>query len=417
MNLTKKRISLFCTFLLGISAYAQTIKVCPSCEVKTIQQAVERAKDHDTILIEKGTYKVNDLVIKKPLTFIGKNKPIIDAENKGEIFIISASNVHIKGIHFKNVGHSFMKDLAALRFDRSEDFSVIDNTMENVYYGIILHKGKRGVIKNNYVKGIQRQEFDSGNAIHLWDCRAITITNNVVTNARDGIYLQFTSGSVIQHNDSHNNLRYGLHFMFSNDNEYHKNTFSANGAGVAVMFSKRIKMTQNTFQKNWGTASYGLLLKEIYDAEIQNNTFYQNTIGINGESCTRINYKENIFSENGWGIRIKGACFDNHFWDNDFLNNTFDVSYNNKMNANTFKNNYWSDYTGYDLNKDGIGDVPYRPVKLFSYIANKTPESIILLRSLFIDIVNFSEKVAPAFTPENLIDENPRMRPFHSQKK
>ena len=73
-------------------------------------------------------------------------------------------------------------------------------------------------------------------------------------------------------------------------------------------------------------------------------------------------------------------------------------------------NNYWSNYTGYDLDKDGAGDIPYRPVKLFSYIVNRTPETIILLRSLFIDIIDFSEKVSPIFTPDNLIDETPEMK-------
>jgi len=204
--------------------------------------------------------------------------------------------------------------------------------------------------------------------------------------------------------------------MFSDDNEYHKNKFARNGAGAAVMFSKRVKMTGNTFQDNWGPSSYGLLLKELYDSELTGNTFYRNTIGINGENCTRMKYNENIFSENGWGIRIRGGCYQNDFWDNNFLNNTFDVAYDNNVNDNKFYDNYWSDYTGYDLNKDGIGDVPYRPVKLFSYISNRTPESIVLLRSLFIDIMNFSEKVAPAFTPENLVDETPRMNPFSKKK-
>ena len=81
------------------------------------------------------------------------------------------------------------------------------------------------------------------------------------------------------------------------------------------------------------------------------------------------------------------------------------------MNDNSFDNNYWSSYTGYDLDKNGIGDIPYRPVKLFSYIVNKTPETITLLRSLFVDIINFSEKVSPVFTPDKLVDSNPLMKP------
>ena len=92
------------------------------------------------------------------------------------------------------------------------------------------------------------------------------------------------------------------------------------------------------------------------------------------------------------------------------VNNSFDISYNSKVNDNIFDRNFWSSYTGYDLDKNGIGDVPYRPVKLFSYIVNRTPESIILLRSLFIDIIDFSEKVSPIFTPDNLMDHNPLIK-------
>ena len=113
---------------------------------------------------------------------------------------------------------------------------------------------------------------------------------------------------------------------------------------------------------------------------------------------------------NGWAVKIIGACYDNVFSQNNFLNNALDLSYNSKINSNSFDRNYWSEYAGYDLDRDGIGDVPYRPVKLFSYIVHNTPETIILLRSLFVDIINFSEKVSPVFTPDNLLDNNPLMR-------
>jgi nitrous oxidase accessory protein len=93
--------------------------------------------------------------------------------------------------------------------------------------------------------------------------------------------------------------------------------------------------------------------------------------------------------------------------------NAFDLSYNSKLNDNKFEGNYWSEYSGYDLNKDGIGDVPHRPVKLFSYVVNRTPETLVLLRSLFVDIINFSEKVSPVFTPDNLLDNKPIMRPMN----
>ena len=147
-------------------------------------------------------------------------------------------------------------------------------------------------------------------------------------------------------------------------------------------------------------------MKEIYDAEIINNRFEGNTIAINIEGSTRINYTDNILKDNCWAVKVAGACYENVFEHNSFTSNAFDVSYNSKMNNNRFNNNYWGDYTGYDLDKDGIGDIPYRPVKLFSYIVNRTPETIVMLRSLFVDIINFSEKVSPVFTPDDLVDEN-----------
>jgi len=199
--------------------------------------------------------------------------------------------------------------------------------------------------------------------------------------------------------------------MFSNDDIYENNLFEKNGAGVAVMFSKRIFMRNNIFRLNWGTASYGLLLKEIYDADIIENLFEQNTIGVNAEGSNRIVYERNNFKNNGWAIKFLGACYGNKLHQNNFMYNAFDIAYNGSINGNLFDKNYWSEYTGYDLNRDNIGDIPYRPVKLFSYIVNRTPETIILLRSLFVDIINFSEKVSPVFTPDNLKDFHPLMKP------
>ena len=205
-------------------------------------------------------------------------------------------------------------------------------------------------------------------------------------------------------------LRYGLHFMFSNDDVYSNNTFENNGAGVAVMFSKRIKMFNNIFKKNWGTAAFGLLLKEINDAEITNNVFEENTVGINIEGSNRVVYSGNNFIRNGYAIKVLGACYENVFEKNNFLYNSFDVSYHSKINNNVFQYNYWSSYTGYDLDKDGIGDVPHRPVELFNYIVTHTPEATVLLRSLFLDLINLSEKVTPIFTPENVFDNSPKMK-------
>lgn len=394
---------------------AKTIDVCKLCDHTTIRSGVEFASSGDTITIHQGIYKENELIIDKPLTLIGKKESIIDGEKKGNILLIDANYVNIMGLTFINVGSSYTEDFAAIKLRKTKYCRIENNFLDNVFFGIVLEKSRQALIKGNQIKSNAKDEFNSGNGIHLWYCQNITIDSNALYNLRDGIYLEFVDSSTITRNISKNNLRYGLHFMFSNYDVYSNNLFQNNGAGVAVMFSKHIKMFQNTFTKNWGVASYGLLLKEINDAEISHNVFEENTIGINVEGTNRINYFANDFKSNGWAVKIHGGCYLNNFKQNNFLHNTFDISYNGKMNDNTFDNNYWSNYTGYDLNKDQIGDVPFRPVKLFSYVVNKTPETIILLRSLFIDLINVSEKVSPIFTPDNLIDNQPLMNIYRDK--
>ncbi|WP_405332923.1 nitrous oxide reductase family maturation protein NosD [Psychroserpens sp.] len=387
--------------------YASQFEVCTTCPVSKLQQAVDLAKNFDTIIVKKGTYKEHDILVNKPLTIIGRDYPIIDGESKGEIITIISDNVTVDGLFIINVGTSYTEDYAAVRVRKSKNFVIQNLVLEKLFFGIYIEKSNYGKVYHNKIIGDAIEEYNSGNGIQLWYSNHIEIEHNYVEHVRDGIYLEFSDDCLIKNNVSALNIRYGLHFMFSNDDTYQDNTFENNGAGVAVMFSKKIKMYNNTFKENWGTASYGMLLKEINDSEIIGNTFEENTIGINIEGSNRIIYKNNNFKNNGWAVKVKGACYTNTFIENNFLYNSFDIAYNSKINDNEFDRNYWSSYTGYDLDKNGVGDVPYRPVKLFSYIVNRTPETIILLRSMFIDIIDFSEKVSPVFTPDNLLDRNP----------
>jgi len=403
------RLWFIIVLFIPLSVLSEQIKVCPSCEASTIKQAIALADSGDVILVSAGTYMEAGIDIDRSLSLIAEGEVIIDGKEQGEIIGVYADYVTIKGFVIKNVGISYTKDHAAIRVHKADHFTIEDCTLERVFFGLLIEKSSHGFVRNNRITSNGTEEIDSGNGIHLWHCKDVRISGNHVSQMRDGIYFEFVSESVITDNLSENNFRYGLHFMFSNNDVYTDNMFRENGAGVAVMFSKYIEMKRNTFFKNWGSASYGLLLKEIYDAEIADNVFEENTIAINVEGSTRVNYKNNTLIGNGWAVKIAGACYANVFEANNFTSNAFDVSYNSKMNDNRFEGNYWGEYTGYDMDKDGVGDVPYRPVKLFSYVVNRTPETIVLLRSLFVDLINFSEKVSPVFTPDELVDNSPIM--------
>ncbi|WP_010256407.1 nitrous oxide reductase family maturation protein NosD [Myroides injenensis] len=410
-----KYLLVFIFTLINLVAQAKIIKVCPSCPINSIQLAINKADAYDEIIIEEGVYREVDIEIDKPLILTSKNA-IVDGENKGEIFIIKSDDVTIDGFNIINVGTSYIKDYAAIRVRESANFTIKNNVIKNLFFGIYLEKSKKGKVLSNRIYGKAINEFNSGNGIQLWYCNNIEIRDNYVEKVRDGIYLEFSNFCIIENNISKNNVRYGLHFMFSNNDIVNDCQYINNGAGVAIMFSKEMKMQGNQFIDNWGSAAYGVLLKEVNDTELIKNIFKNNTTAINIEGSNRVNYFHNDFISNGWAINSRGANYHNHINYNNFLNNSFDLVYNGQLNHNNFDHNYWSEYTGYDLDKDGIGDVPYRPIKLFSYVVSKTPESIILLRSLFVDIIDFSEKVSPIFTPDRLIDNSPAIKRIDHDK-
>ncbi len=369
--------------------------------------------DYDTVYISYGEYKTRDVLINKHrLTIIGINNPIIDAENESGIFTIEANDVTVKGITFRNTGISFVNDVCAIRVQNSEGAKIQNNTVENSFFAIYLSNTNNSYVDNNVINGNSVSESFSGNGIHLWNCYNILVTNNSIKRQRDGIYLEFAKQSTIVNNTSSENLRYGLHFMFSEGNKYVLNKFSLNGAGVAVMYTKRVEMIWNNFFDNWGQNAYGLLLKDIDNSVIYFNNFTKNTVGIYSEGSNKLTVQNNRFKNNGWAMKVLGNCYDDVFSYNSFRNNIFDLATNSSKNTNKFENNYWDKYSGYDLEKDGIGDVAYRPMNLFSLLIETSPDAIILLNSFMVNIIDFAEKISPAFTPETLIDERPLMKDF-----
>lgn len=402
---------IFFILILSISYYTPIFSQIYVEGSGSIQEAIDSANPGDTIFVKKGIYYESNIIVNKAVAIIGDEYPVVDAQEKGFIFEITSDSVTISGLKIINVAKSYTKDFSAIHAYNVKHFAIINNIFENPFFAIHIERSKWGVIANNTIIGNAVEEASSGNGIHMWHTSRIEVNDNRIEHMRDGIYFEFVKHSSVKGNKSKHNIRYGLHFMFSNDDVYEGNQFEKNGAGVAVMFSKKIIMRKNIFKLNWGTASYGLLLKEIYDADIIENTFEQNTIGVNAEGSNRIMYERNNFNNNGWAIKFLGGCYGNKLHQNNFMNNAFDISYNGRINGNVFDKNYWSEYAGYDLDRDGVGDVPYRPVKLFSYIVNRTPETIVLLRSLFVDIINYSEKVSPIFTPDNLKDFHPLMKP------
>lgn len=386
------------------------IKVSPDGDITSLKEALQAAAPGDTILLKEGRYKEYDITVDQSVTILGEKNAIIDVEEKGWGIIIEAPDVKVKGVEIHNIKKGFSDDYAAILVEGVNNAVIEDVTLRNGFFGIYLANSFHSVVRNNTVIGEGRRESSSGNGIHLWSSGDVLVENNRITGHRDGIYFEFVEQSEISRNISEGNLRYGLHFMFSDQCRYEDNTFQKNGAGVAVMFTDEVDMINNKFLDNWGGSSYGLLLKEIRDSRVEGNLFEENTVAVYLEASDRIRFTQNDFIANGWAIEVKSNAMNNEFMANNFVENTFEVSASGSQHFNTFEGNYWSQYEGYDLDRDGTGDVPHRPVRLFNVLVNKQPASVMLLRSLLIDLLDAAERLMPVLTPEGIVDEQPKMK-------
>ena len=405
-----KRLLTIFLLLCFYGVLARTIPVGRNEAVKTVKQGIEAAQAGDTVLVKKGLYIESNLLITKPISLIGEPGAILDGEGKHEILTISGDGIVVKGLIFQNSGYSSMNDFAAIKVVDASSILIENNTIDKAYFAIHIANTTYGVVLNNVLSGLTKTEQTSGNGIHLWKCDNMLVKGNQVKGHRDGIYFEFVTNSIIEKNYSHNNIRYGLHFMFSNDDSYIENTFQNNGAGVAVMYSRRVVMVKNHFDHNWGPSAYGLLLKEISDGQILLNEFNENTVAILMESTNRIEVRNNNFQASGYAMRIQASCSETMVHHNSFLSNTFDVATNGSLMLNRFYKNYWDKYEGYDLNRDGFGDVPFHPVSMYSMVIEQNPGAAILLRSFIVTLLDKAEKAIPSLTPEEMADEKPIMK-------
>lgn len=377
---------------------------------RTLTAAIAAAPRQAVIRVAAGVYREPPIAIRTPLTLVGEPGAILDGEGQHEILGIGADSVTVRGFTFRNTGTSQATDRAALRVVESAYCLIEGNHFENTLFGVYLQRASHCVVRRNTLVGLAGSQTVTGNGLHSWNGRDILFEDNVVRGHRDGIYFEFTVGSVARRNVSEQSHRYGLHFMFSDSCRYEGNTFRDNESGVAVMYAKHVAITDNRFERSRGSASYGLLLKEISDSKVQRNQFIENSVGLHMEGANRNDVADNDFVRNGWAVRVLADAQDNQLHGNAFQGNVFDVGTNSRSNYSTFRNNWWDRYRGYDLDHDGVGDVPHAPVRLFSLLVQQSPAALVLVRSLLVDVLDVAERVVPTLTPETLRDGAPLMR-------
>lgn len=404
--------TLICLSFSIITLSARTIEVGEGKAFSSINAALHKAKAKDEILIYgKKIYKER-LVIQKPITLKGVGTPIIDGGQRGDVIKVNADNVTIEGLQIQNSARSSQVDYCGVHVKDAQFVTVRNCVFRKNQFSVMFQNCKNGLIANNNISSYITYNPIMGNAVHCWKSDNMHITGNNIGHNRDGIYLEFVNNSHIDHNTVSGCARYGLHFMFSHFNVYSSNRFNHNQAGVAVMFAHNVEMINNTFEFNRGTSSYGLLIKELQYSTIKGNRFLDNTVGLLIDGGSDLNVHHNVIKNNGWGMRLISASTNDTIVHNNFLGNTFDMTTNVSYNRNNVNGNYWDKYEGYDLNKDGYGDVPFHPLSLFSMLAEQNENVLFFFHSFLMNLLDATEKVLPSITPDNYVDNYPHMNPY-----
>lgn len=376
----------------------------------TISAAVAAARPGDRVVVRAGTYREETIVVRTArVTVQGVDWPVLDGRGQREVFVIAADDVTVRGLVVTHTGVSQMQDRAGIRARDARNCVIENNRLRDNLFGIYLQRSADCVVRDNDITGSGLRQTESGNGIHLWYSPGARVERNRVRGHRDGIYFEFSALGVTRDNISEHSQRYGLHFMFSDSCRYEHNVFRDNNSGVAVMYSRGVVIHDNHFERSWGSAAYGLLLKDLQGGEISDNVFLRNSTGLYVEGSTRLEVRGNTFTQNGWAAKVMADADGNRFVGNLFAGNAFDVTTNSRSANSTFDGNWWDEYKGYDLNRDGVGDTPFHPVRLFALVVEQHPPALLLLRSPLVSILDAAERVLPVLTPEALVDRHPLM--------
>ncbi len=403
-----------CTMLLN----GPTV-VSPAGPLTSISEAIAQAQPGDTIEVQGGVYNEH-LVIDKPLTLVGRDRPVIDGGGTGIVVDIDAPDVTLRGFVVRNSGKILEKEDGGIE-TRGERTLIEDNILEEVLFGIYLNQSPNSTIRNNQVSGYDLPPALRGDLIRFWYSHDSVMEGNTIEGGRDAV-IWFSEGAQIRNNVIRNG-RYGLHFMFDDDNVLEGNYLEGNSVGAYLMNSKNLKVLGNTFASNRGPSGYGLGLKDMDGILAENNRFVSNRVAVyldNPPAASGVHdhFQRNLFAYNDIGILFLPLVKNTGFWDNTFWENSEQVAIQGggELKGNQWeidgRGNYWSDYAGYDADGDGVGDLPYQSVSLFENLMGRYPALRLFQLSPAADAIDLAARAFPITQPRaKMADLHPLMAP------
>ncbi|MHC5114369.1 MAG: nitrous oxide reductase family maturation protein NosD [Planctomycetota bacterium] len=394
-------------------------------EAFDVHAAIADAAPGAVITVPAGTY-AGPFVIDRAITLDGGGEAVLDGGGEGDVVRIEAPDVTVRGFVIRHTGKSLDRENAGVT-GLAERIVIEENVFEDVLFGVYLKGANDSVIRGNRIGGKDLAVERRGDGIRIWQSHRARIEDNVLWECRDAV--MWFSNQVYLRGNHITRGRYGLHFMYSNDNVIEENHLEGNSVGAFLMYSKGLRLRRNVFAHNRGPSGYGVGLKDMDGTTAEENVFLGNRIGLRFDTSpssmrVRDTYERNVFAYNDVGIAFLPSVKRNRFRDNVFHENIEQVAVLGRGNfaGNEFsidgRGNFWSDYRGYDLDGDGIGDAAYRSDSLFESLMDREPKLRLFLYSPAQQAIEMAAKAFPAVRPRpKMTDDAPLVRPVRIESR
>ncbi len=368
----------------------------------------------DSFCLEAGTYE-GPIELGPGVTVWGPREAIIRSSGAGDTVRLTGPEAMLLGVTVDGSGQRFDLQEAAVHVISAPRAEVRGVAVRNALFGVIVEKSEDVRIEGNEVAGSQRDQIGlRGDAIRVWETERSLIASNRVTGSRD-IVIWYSSENQILDNEVIGG-RYGTHFMYSHGNLVARNRYVANVVGIFAMYSRDLKLENNLLAASEGAAGMGLGLKESSGVRASRNLIVRNSVGVYIDNSPYEPGSTNVFARNAIrlcdvGFGFHASTENNHIFSNSLRGNTTQVRVDGGGNAldNQWVDNDFDDYAGYDLDRDGVGDVPYELRTFTGTLIARHPQLDYFRGTPALAMIDAASRILPVYRPEAvLIDRLPR---------
>ncbi|MBL8429972.1 MAG: nitrous oxide reductase family maturation protein NosD [Dechloromonas sp.] len=387
----------------------------PAHADQPLQTWIDTALPGTVLRLPPGIYH-GPASITKPLTLEGNGKVIVDGGGKGTVLTISADQVTIRGLTLRGSGESHDAIDGAIMVTQGKGLLIENNVIEDVLFGISLHRTNDSVVRNNRIRSRPVDSADRGDGMRLWYSTGNRIENNDIAQIRDitvsnSPHNRYTGNTI---RDS----RRAFNFLFAHRSLVDRNILDKNSTGIIALNSNGLIIRGNRILHAMDASGAGIALKETSAALIVDNEIVHCAHGIMADSpmdaINRIVFINNVIAHNITGIYFYGAKGGHIAINNTFRSNLWPVTIigdGDPMN-DTWWGNTWDTYEGFDLDGDGFGDRPHELHAYADRIWLETPKASFFRSSPVLELLDFLERLAPFSAPTLILrDTAPRMQP------